>query len=61
MKAKSRKVTAALLCCLLAFLSLAAELSHRHGLPSLSRATSVQDAHSKNESAKIGAPHGLVA
>lgn len=32
MKEKCRKVTATLLCCILGFLSVAAEFSHHHGL-----------------------------
>lgn len=56
MKVKCRKVTAALLCCVLAVLSFTAELSHHHGLPSGS-AVSVQAGQSGNDGGKAGLTH----
>ena len=56
MKVKCRKVTAALLSCILAFLSLAAELSHHHGLPAHGT-LSVQAEQSGKASGKVGVAH----
>jgi hypothetical protein len=58
MKAKSKKATAALLCCVLAFLSLAAEFSHHHSLPAGRKAAALQEARTQSESGAGKLAHG---
>lgn len=58
MKVKCRKAAATLLCCLLAFLSVAAELSHHHGLPPLPGSVRALDAPQSESGDSLGAIHG---
>ncbi len=58
MTVKCRKVTAALLSCILALLSLAAEFSHHHALPALQGNLTLQESQSGKESGNPNFSHG---
>lgn len=58
MKEKCRNVTATLLCCILAFLSVAAELSHHHGLATATDGSSVSAAPKSEKNGALNTPHG---
>lgn len=58
MKDKCRKVTATLLCCILAFLSVAAELSHHHGLASTTDGSTVATSHKSEKNGNLNTTHG---